>query len=147
MDMLLYIAWGIGFVLFVVFELLTTSLTTIWFAGGSLFALASVYLGFSPLQQIGVFLFSSIVLLVLTKPFIKKYADKLGGGVKTNVDALVGSKAVVTNKISEFNPGLVKVAGSTWTAVGQRDDAIFRVGDEVEVVAVSGVKLVVKKIN
>ncbi len=139
------LVWGISFVLFVVFEAVTAGLVTIWFAGGALFALIAAYFELSPFVQISVFLVSSTVLLISTRPLIKRYIDKNKGIEKTNVDAFIGRKGIVLNKISEFETGLVKISGSTWTAVSDGTFETINVGDEVVVIAVSGVKLIVKK--
>ena len=80
-----------------VIEALTVGLTTIWFAAGALVALIAALLDLSLAVQIVVFLAVSICLLVFTR---KIFVEKLkAGSEKTNVDALVGEKAIVVSPI------------------------------------------------
>jgi membrane protein implicated in regulation of membrane protease activity len=63
----------------------------------------------------------------------------------SNVDALLGAKAVVTVRLSEHEPGQVKVHDETWRArpaIGVM--AAFEAGAVVTVEAVDGVTLLVK---
>ena len=94
--------------------------------------------------QTAVFVVSSIALIFLTKPFVKKYIDK-DAFVATNAYSMIGKKARVVEDISDTTPGQVKVKGEVWTAVSENDMPIEK-GKEVEVVKIDGVKLVVKAI-
>lgn len=93
--------------------------------------------------QTAVFVISSIALIFLTKPFVKKYIDK-DTVVPTNANSLIGKKAKVTKAI-DSEPGLVKVKGEVWTAISENDVRIEE-DSEVEVLKIDGVKLVVKSI-
>ena len=94
--------------------------------------------------QTAVFVVSSIALIFLTKPLVKKYIDK-DEVVPTNVNSLIGKKAKVTKSIG-IEPGLVKVEGEVWSAISDNDMQI-EAGKEVEVLKIDGVKLVVKSIE
>ena len=98
--------WVILMVTFVVIEVFTLGLTTIWPA---LAALVMVFLSFLPIPfiyQVAIFLVISGTLLFFTRPLaIKKFKT---GKEKTNVDSLVGMHAIVTKQISEFERGQVK---------------------------------------
>lgn len=93
--------------------------------------------------QTAVFVISSIALIFLTKPFVKKYIDK-DAFVPTNAYSIIGKKGKVIQDIGE-NAGQVKVKGEVWTAVSE-NDALIEKGNEVEIVKIDGVKLVVKSI-
>jgi membrane protein implicated in regulation of membrane protease activity len=135
------VIWSILIVLFSVIEGLTLGLTSIWFAIGAIFALIASLFKLSVFNQIIAFVLSSFVMIVYTKPIAQK-SLKIGA-TKTNVEELVGKKAIVTKKINEHEPGLVKVKGQIWTAISE-DGNDIEVGTEVIVVMVEGVKLVVK---
>ena len=92
MDFIVWIWLGL-LVLFIVFELMTTSLTTIWFAGGALVAFVMALVGLPVWAQIAAFFVVSIVLLIFTRPFLTKFLKV--GGEKTNVDSLIGQTARV----------------------------------------------------
>ena len=68
--------WLMTLVFFVVVEIATMGLTTIWFAGGALIALLLAVFETSFYVQLGVFLVVSIVLLVVTRPLALKYFNK-----------------------------------------------------------------------
>ena len=135
------VIWSILIVLFSVIEGLTLGLTSIWFAIGAIFALIASLFNLSVFNQIIAFVLSSFVMIIYTKPIAQK-SLKIGA-TKTNVDELVGKKAIVTKKISEHESGLVKVKGQIWTAISE-DGKEIESGTEVFVVMVEGVKLVVK---
>ena len=89
--------WLIAFVVFLVVEGVTTSLTSIWFAGGSLAALVVQVCGGGLYPQLAVFVAVSFMLFLMVRPFAYKYL--YGKRTKTNVDSLTGRKAVVKDRI------------------------------------------------
>ena len=86
--------WLAATVVFVLVELMTVGLTSIWFAAGSFVAFIIALLGGNVVVQGIVFILVSVVLLALTKPWAGKYINSRT--VKTNVDSLVGERAVLT---------------------------------------------------
>lgn len=135
--------WLVILILSVVIEIITIDLVSIWISVGSLFALLTYFLNFSLPIQIGVCVIVSLICFVIAKPLAKKYLT--GNIVHTNIDRLIGKHALVTKEISENSKGEVKISGSYWTAVALNDDVI-EAGSHVEILAIDGVKLVVKKI-
>ena len=133
--------WLAAIIIFVIVEALTMGLTTIWFAGGAVIALAAALLGAGIFVQVLLFFAVSVALLVSTrKLFVKKLQT---GAEKTNVDALIGKEAVVTTAIKPFAPGIIKLSGQDWTAVSQDSEALLEKGNKVIVVGIEGVKAVV----
>ena len=65
--------WLAALAAFIVIEIATMGLTTIWFAGGALIALVLALLNTSFYVQLGAFLVISIVLLVCTRPLAVKF--------------------------------------------------------------------------
>ena len=126
--------WLIAFVVFLVVEGVTTSLTSIWFAGGSLAALVVQVGGGGLYPQLAVFVAVSFMLFLMVRPFAYKYL--YGKRTKTNVDSLTGRKAVVKDRIDN-------VAGETWLARAAEEGDTFEAGDVVVISAVSGAKLLV----
>ena len=78
---------------------------------------------------------------------IKAYGIVCGSfSLKTNADALVGRRAIVTERIEgELHPGRVKVDGDDWKAVSLDAEPV-EVGDAVEIAAINSVIVNVKKI-
>jgi membrane protein implicated in regulation of membrane protease activity len=66
-------------------------------------------------------------------------------GVTSNVDALVGQQALVTQRVAEHMPGQIKVKDETWRAVPAPGKAgPFEPGAVVTVTGVDGVTLQVR---
>ncbi|MGI6123512.1 MAG: NfeD family protein [Acetivibrionales bacterium] len=128
-------------VLLIAIEAATVSLTTIWLAGGAIVAFVFSLFNLPLWTQITAFLATSILLLVYTRPIALKYFKV--GIQRTNTDALIGETGLVIMDISEHKAGQVKVRGQIWTAVSESGDSI-QTGTEVLIVAIEGVKLVVK---
>ena len=141
-----YVVWiWLGLlVLLIIFELVTTSLTTIWFAGGALVSFIMAMFNAPLWTQIAVFFAVSVVLLIFTRPVFTKILKI--GGAKTNVDGLIGQRARVISEINNNeSAGYAVVGGQDWTARAQNDSDIIPENTIVEIVGVSGVKLIVKR--
>lgn len=138
------LVWVILLVVFVVIEVLTMGLTTLWFAGGALAAAATAALHLPSYVQIATFIVVSGLLIFFTRPIAVRYFNK--DRVKTNAESIVGKKAIVTGAIDNIKAqGQVTVAGMEWTARSTSDDVKIAEGTVVTVVAISGVKLIVEE--
>lgn len=94
--------------------------------------------------QIVAFFVVSIVLLIFTRPFLTKFLKV--GGEKTNVDSLIGQTARVIVDINNNDSiGYALVGGQEWTARAENDNDIIPKDTLVEIVGVSGVKLIVRR--
>jgi membrane protein implicated in regulation of membrane protease activity len=65
---------------------------------------------------------------------------------KTNVEALIGVRARVTERIEPFHVGRVRIGGELWVACATNQQEMYEVGTLVEVIAVVGSHVVVKKV-
>lgn len=140
---MLSIGWMIAFLVFLGIEAATVALASIWFAGGALAALAASALGMGIRAQLVVFVAVSFILLLLVRPLAAKYVNQRK--TRTNVDDLVGKKAVVKERIDNVaGTGSAFLGGSTWLARAEMEGQTFEPGTVVEVVEVSGVKLMVR---
>ncbi len=140
------ICWLLMAAIFIVIELVTLGLTTIWFAGGAFIAAIAGACGVSLVVQVILFLVVSILLLVLTRPLAVKHLDS--NIEKTNSEALIGKTAVVTQEINNVNAtGQAKIDGMEWTARAKDESEIIPVGTNVNIVEISGVKLIVEVEN
>lgn len=136
------IYWLIAFVLLVVIEIMTTALTTIWFAGGALIAFFTAVFDAPLWVQLLTFALISFILLFLTRPLAVKYINT--STVKTNVDSLIGKEAVVTTEIDNAKEtGMVTVGGQEWTARAEKTDAVYPEKTRVQILRIQGVKLIV----
>ena len=137
------------FALFVVFLIVEAScpihLVSIWFAAGSLVALISSFFGAPLWLEAVLFLAVSCVMVALFWPFIKKFLNPKVE--KTNVDAIVGIKGLVTASIDNVAAaGQVKLNGMEWTARSTSGDPI-PAGTLVKVDRIEGVKAFVSPVE
>ena len=139
--MSLAIIWLIVLVVCLVVEISTLGLTSIWFAGGALLALLIAMIGGPLWLQVLVFLVTSIVLLIFTRPIAAKYFNK--NREKTNVNSKIGKQAIVTATIDNLKgEGQIVTAGMEWTA-RSLDSTIIEEGSVVTIEKIEGVKAVV----
>lgn len=137
------IFWLVLLIIAIVAEVLTMGLTTIWFAGGALVAILAALLHAPIWLQVILFFLVSLLLLFFTRPIAVKYFNK--DRVKTNVESMVGRQAVVTGEIDNLQGiGQVTLSGQEWTARSTDEKVRIPVGSVVDIVSVSGVKLIVK---
>lgn len=139
------IFWIIMAVVFAAVEFGTVALISVWFVGGAIAALIASLLGAKIWLQVLIFAGVSAVLLLLVRPFLRKYVDP--HKVKTNVDALVGQKAVVIEPIDNLEGlGTVKLNGNIWTARSV-DEETIPADTVVEIRSIEGVKLMVAPVD
>lgn len=137
--------WLIMLVVFLVIELITVGLTTIWLAGGALAAFILAALGVSPWIQIVVFFAVSFVLIYFTRPFAMKYLNPRR--TRTNVDELIGETVKVTERIdNRAAAGRALARGMEWSARAASDDMTIEKDTLVKVLRIEGVKLIVEPV-
>lgn len=137
------VIWLGLFVLFLVIEIITMGLTTIWFAGGALVAFLVAILGMGPAVQIVVFAIVSLVLLAVTRPLAMKYFNQ--ERQKTGAELLIGQKALVLEDIDTLKAeGRVEVRGQEWAAKTDAPDGKIPKNTVVIVDGIQGVKLIVR---
>lgn len=138
------IAWALIFIITLIVELETSDLVTIWFCLGSLIALILATLSIKPLMQVIVFVLVSFILILITMPLTKKMMTR--DVVKTNSDKVIGMIGVVTQEIKPDEIGEVKVNNSLWRAINN-NGLSFNVGEKVIIDGITGIKLVVSKLE
>lgn len=137
-PIILWILLAVGFL---ILEFSTVALISIWFVVGSLVALIAGVLGAAFWLQLLLFALVALALLLLLRPFLQRFVTP--HKVPTNIDAMVGQEAVVTEAISKLDEtGSVKINGLVWSARSESGEPI-PAGALVTVQAVEGVKLIV----
>ena len=131
-----------GIIIFTgVIEAITMDLSSIWFAVGAFFALiVAIFLPDVIWLQVLVFIIFSSALLLTLRPVFRRYIKK--NEIKTNSDSLIGKTAVCVKPIIDGERGEVKIEGKIWTAIANEN---IQEQDKVIVLAIKGVKLVVRK--
>jgi len=138
------VVWLVILVVCLVIEIFTLGLTTIWFAIGALASTIVALVGLPLWLQCTAFVVASIIFLIFTRPIAVKYFNK--DRVKTNAEELVGKMAIVISEIDNMQGiGQATVGGQEWSARTVNDTQKLPVGAVVEIVAIQGVKLIVKE--
>lgn len=136
--------WLIVAVAFGIAELMTTSLTLVWFSIGALILMVLSTFIESIIIQVALFAAISITLLVVfTKYFVDK--DKTYK-YNTNLQGIEQKTGIVKEEIPQYMTGIVTLTGEDWTAISEDGEKI-QVGQLVKVIRIEGVKLVVKPVN
>ena len=139
------IIWLVLMVIFLVAEALTVSMVSLWFAAGAVVALLLSLLHLQVWVQVVLFFVVSGVLLACLRPLVRRHvAPKI---VPTNVDAIVGTRGIVTAEIDNVcAAGQVKVNGMEWSARSTTGEIVPE-GALVRVERVEGVKLFVTPVK
>lgn len=142
-----YQIWLIAAIVLIIFEICSATFGAICFAIGAGFSALAASLGANLTWQIIIFAVASMLIFIFLRPFMMKFLDRKSKDVKTNADALVGRKAVVSERIDAAqHTGRVAVDGDDWKAV-TADGSIIEKGVEVEIVKLDSIILTVKQIN
>ena len=140
------LCWLLLAAIFILFEIVSLGLTTIWFAGGTFVAAIVAACGANVPLQVLCFVVVSVLLLIFTRPIAVKHLDSKIE--KTNAEALIDKNAVVLSDINNMESmGKVKVNGMEWTARAREDSLIIPKGETVRIVAIEGVKLIVDRLQ
>ena len=145
MEQYMWIVWLSVFALALLVEAGTTELVSLFFGIGALVTLIISFIpGASWWIQLIVFVVVSGVSLIGLRPLVKRYLSKQKRN--TNVDELIGKRFTVIDINGDDIPE-VKVNGLIWRAVNVNEDEKLNKNDKIEVVAINGNKLVVRKVE
>ena len=140
----LIIFWAVLVVVFVVVELMTSCLTSIWFALGAAGALVSAAVAPELFWfQLLIFIAISAITLYFTRPLVKKYVKVKE--TATNADRVLEMIGVVKEEVSNVaGSGTVYVGGKLWTARTKSENEVIPVGAQVDILQITGAKLIVR---
>ena len=139
-----YLIWLIAAIVLVIFEICSATFGASCFAIGAGFSALAAGLGANLTWQIVVFAVVSLLTFVFLRPFMLKFLDRKSKDVKTNADALVGRKGIVSERIDAAqHTGRVAIDGDDWKAVTE-DGTVIEKGVEVEIVKLDSIVLTVK---
>ena len=136
--------WTIVVIGAIIIETETSELVSCWFALSGLVCLVLAVCKVDLLIQFIVFVVVSALLVIATRPLIKKFNSN--ENIPTNSDRLIGMTGVVTKKVVGEEKGEIKVNYQKWTAIAKNDE-VFEVGEKALVRYIDGNKLIVEKIN
>lgn len=139
-----YIFWTIFAFILATGEMIAPALITIWFAIAAGFTIIVSLLFNSLLIEIIVFTCLSILLLIFTRPYVKKYLSKN----KDEFDSSMLNADVVIVKIIESEKEEkiydVKFKGTIWTGLSKEK---FSLNDTAKIEGFKGNKILIKSKN
>lgn len=138
--------WLALMIIFIVVEIATVGLTSIWFAGGALAALAAALIGMSVPVQAVCFFMAAIALVLFTRPFALKFVKP--HNIRTNYEDIIGREVQVTARVdNRADTGTAVFNGQEWTARSAEDGMVMEAGETAHVKEIKGVKLYLTKIK
>lgn len=139
--------WLIAAIIFLVIELVTPTLVSIWFSLAAFIMSPISLIGLPIYVEIIIFLAISIVALILLR---RLYIDKIRpkNDLKDNLsDKILLSTGIVTKTIDNSkNEGQIIVGDIYWKAISD-DDSIIEKDEKVSITKVLDTKVFVKKNN
>ena len=137
------VVWIVVLVVTLLLEAATFALVALWFSFGALAAAIAAICGAEVWLQAVIFTAVSIVMLIFTRPIVKKLMPNKF--IPTNSELNVGKSATVIEEINnERGGGRVRLNGVDWIAVSENDEIIPN-NSVVIVKEVRGAKLIVCK--
>lgn len=146
MEQYMWIVWLALFVIMLIVEASGPALVSIWFSFGALVTLIVSFIPGVPWwTEVIIFVVLSAAALLALRPIVRRYVKR--NKYNTNVDSFTGKRGYVIEDIELLKPGAVKIGDVSWTAIPVNKDEKILENEIIEVVAVNGNKLVVKKVE
>lgn len=140
----MWIFWLIAAGIFFIIEMATIGFLVFWLGLGALLAMVTSFITDSILIQVLVFVITSTLLLIFTRPLVDKFI-KIPKEIKTNAYSIIGKKGIVISKINNIEgTGQIKIDGEVWSAKSITEEDIPE-NTEIEIIEIDGVKAVVKE--
>lgn len=130
------VVWLIVGLLLVAAEVLSGDFVLLMLGAGALSAAGVDALGAPIWLDAIVFCLVSVALITVARPALRRRMHASSGS-RTNVDALVGGKAVVLETV-DAHRGQVKLAGEVWTARSYDEHQVIEPGATVTVMEIAG---------
>jgi membrane protein implicated in regulation of membrane protease activity len=139
-----WVVWVVAGIALVAIEILTPGFVVACVGVAALVTAVPAALDASLAWQLVTFAAANVAVFAALRPFMMRLMSKSAPAVKTNIEALVGKTAVVTERIDDAaGTGRVKVQGDDWRGICE-DGKTIEAGGRVEVLRVEGAKLVVR---
>ncbi len=139
-----YYYWLIAAIVLVIVEICTAGFGALCFALGAAFSALVSGLGGSFTWQILVFVVVSLLTFIFLRPVVVRFLDKKSKYVKTNAEAIIGRKGIVSECIdASQHTGRVAIDGDDWKAVSE-DGSVIEKGTDVEIIKLDSIIVTVK---
>ena len=142
-DNTLIITWLVAGFTLLLLELSSPGLFLfLSFAAGCFCAALTAWLSYDLTLQWIMFFIGLIASFVLLKTLAKK--NPRSHSIKTNTDGLIGLVALVTEPITEYQAGRIKVRGEEWPALSDKPHTTIEKNQHVTITAIRGNKVLVQ---
>ncbi|MFF0145786.1 membrane protein implicated in regulation of membrane protease activity [Amycolatopsis sulphurea] len=134
--------WLIVGIVLMIAEVLSGDFVLVMLGAAALLTAGVDVLTGNPVIDVLVFAASSVGLIALARPALKR-RFLAGSGVPTGTDALIGAHAVVVSTV-DYQTGQVKIGGEVWSARAVHEQLPpMAPGTKVTVVEIAGATAVV----
>lgn len=144
MELSAWMLWTALALIFVIVEIFTAGFAVICFSVGAAAAAICDACSLGLVWQLLAFALFSGLALAFIRPAVVKTFYMNQKEVKTNVDAIIGRRAKVSERI-DTDGGRVAVDGDDWKAVAA-DGSVIEKGTPVEIVSRDGLTVTVKRL-
>lgn len=134
------VVWLVAGFALIAAEVLSGRFVLIMMGVGALVAAGFAELGAGPGLAVAVFAGTSLALTTLARPVLMRRLYT--AHVPTNVEALVGDKAIVVSTV-DAHGGKIKLRGELWSARAFDETEVLEPGRAVTVMTISGATAVV----
>lgn len=138
-----WLMWLAVGVFFLIVELLTTALVSIWFVPSAIITCLLSFVVKGILPQIGIFVVLSAIFMVVCRKIYNKHIKKPVDDVDQN-EKLLGKTATVTEDTNGIT-GRILVGDVYWRATTENGETIPK-GETVIIKSVNGTTLVIKNL-
>lgn len=143
------VIWFVAGLVLVLLELVAPGVILVFFGLGAWVTVAALKLGWAETleAQVAWFSVSSMVLLFGLRTLFKGWFTGFSSSRNTgsNLDEFAGQEVVVIHAVSGRERGMVEFKGANWSARAADGEAVFEVGERVQITAVEGLCLLVRK--
>ena len=139
-----YYYWLIAAIVLVIVEICTAGFGALCFALGAAFSAFVSGLGGSLTWQILAFVVVSLLTFIFLRPVVVRFLDKKSKDVKTNAEAIIGRKGIVSERVdASQHTGRVAIDGDDWKAVSE-DGSVIEKGTDVVIIKLDSIIVTVK---
>lgn len=147
---LMPLVWGIIAVILTLVEVLTLWIWSICIAAGALLAAVAAACGFSLATQIIITAVGGLLFFLCFGNMLQRMHSRRhsrhGDVFNSNMDALKGRRALVTQSTTEHQHARVRIDGDNWQVMLQNHEKLFR-NDEIEIVGHDSIVLIANLIS
>lgn len=147
MEYLMANPWAIWIavgVFFLIVELCTTALVSIWFVPAAIITCLLSFVIKSALWQVAIFVFLSAIFMVVFRKIYKKYIKKPIDDVDQN-EKLLGKIVTVVDETDAIS-GRVKLGDIYWKAITEKGEKLEQ-NEKAVIKGVEGTTLIITKLN